>query len=519
LNSPRVVAVPVVTALLSCVSGLASSESWRQLQHDATRTGYTAQTVKPPYRARWIWFGPDWTLRNQRSKKGDAKWADDLVAGSGKAYHMPKSVSFCFAGSMQPIIHEQSVYVGDSRGKVYAIGLEDGTTRWTADNRAGTLWPGVASSDVVAFPSVLGYVTGYAVKDGRRLWQLDTGKAITSALALEGDVTYAASQNGHVYAIKLSDGTLLWKSPYLGAPIQGGLSVAFGKVYTGTEAMEAVSLDATDGRVLARHKLLGQSFRMLWPVVVKNRVIFTVVPVICPGSEYVNDGVLAGAPGRQIGWVPNAKSGYANATQEDEAKRKWLSGAGRPWQSTFALRADTLAQDYIVAMGATEGCGTPPDPPAIDGHGRPLVWWATAFPTLTKPGTFGSSYAMDLSPFDLETGTRVPIDNKRFSGQTTESDNLYGLAVGGDIVFLRQNFRGTWAINLNTSNGSFISAIYRTCDGGTWPAAITYAPDERGPVKAPRTPSVPSGRVGPAIVEGRLVFAESFAVTCVETDR
>jgi len=328
---------------------------------------------------------------------------------------------------------------------------------------------------------------------------------------------YAASQNGHVYAATLSDGKLVWKSDYLGAPIQGGLCVSNGRVYVGAENMDAVALDAENGKVLARRKLLGQSFRMVWPVAVKDRVIFTVVPVICPGSEYVNDAVLAGKPGQQVGWVSNAKSGYANAAEEEEAKRKWLSGAGRPWQSTLALRADTLAQDYVIAMGATEGCGTPPDPPAIDAQDRPLVWWATAFPTLTKPGTFGSSYSMDLSPFDLATGRRMPIDNKRFSGQTTESDNLYGLAVGGRQVFLRQNFRGTWSIDLATSAGAFISALYRVCDGGTWPAAITYALDERGPAKVPATPSVPSGRVAPAIAGGKLIFTESFGVTCVET--
>jgi len=473
--------------------------------------------VRPPYRARWVWFGPDWVLRNKHSRPGGEAWQDDLNSGEGKTYRMPNSVPFCFAGSMQPIVVGQTIYVADVQGKVYAISQEDGATLWSAENPGGTLWPGVASPEVLALPSLHGFLRGYATKDGGLLWQLNTEKAVTSAPALAGGIVYAASQNGHVYAVNLADGKLLWKSEYLGAPIQGGLCVSNGTVYTGVEDMDAVAIDAQNGRVLARRRLLGQSFRMLWPVAAKDRVILTVVPVVCPGSEYVNDGVLAGKPGQQLGWVANAKSGYANAAEEEAGKRSWLSGAGKSWQSTFALRADTLAQDYIIAMGATEGCGTPPDPPAIDGLGRPLVWWATAFPTLTKPGTFGSSYAMDLSPFDLATGRRVPIDNKRFSGQTTESDNLYGLAVGGNQVFLRQNFRGTWSIDLSTSAGSFISAMYHVSDGGIWPAAITYAPDDRGPVRVPTTPSVPSGRVAPAIAGGKLIFTESFGVTCVET--
>ena len=388
--------------------------------------------------------------------------------------------------------------------------------------RGGTLWSGVVGDGVVVFPSVTGYLTAYRAKDGKQVWQVNAGKSITSAPVLEGGVVYTPSQSGRVYAVNLADGQLLWKSDYLGAPIQGGICLASGRVYTGTEAMEALVLDARDGKVLARRKLMGQSFRMLWPVAVKDRVIFTTAGIICVGSEYVNDAVLAGKPGQQMGWTPNAKSGYADAAAEDEAKRKWISGAGKYWETCFALKSDTLDKDYIVATGATEGCGTPPDPPAIDSHGQPLVWFATAFPTLTKRGTFGSSYSMDLSSFVLSSGRRVLIDNKgpdgktHLSGQTTESDNLYGLSVGGDIAFLRQNFRGTGSINLRNSEGSFISAVYRSHDGGTWPAAIVYAQREKGPVKVPRTPPASAGRVAPAIAGGKLIFAEHFCITCVE---
>ncbi len=81
-------------------------------------------------------------------------------------YPMPKSVCFSFAGSMQPILAGGVVYVADLQGKVYALKADEGRTLGTADHPGGSLWPGVAGSDAVVFPSRLGDVTAYAVQAG-----------------------------------------------------------------------------------------------------------------------------------------------------------------------------------------------------------------------------------------------------------------------------------------------------------------------------------------------------------------
>ena len=44
------------------------------------RTGRTTDSVAPPYRARWIWCGPNLTLRNQDSHTG---WTNNLQAREG----------------------------------------------------------------------------------------------------------------------------------------------------------------------------------------------------------------------------------------------------------------------------------------------------------------------------------------------------------------------------------------------------------------------------------------------------
>jgi hypothetical protein len=489
---------------------------WPQLQQNAQRHGHSPDEVPPPYRARWVWFGPDHILRNRESKQA-AGWDADLRSQEGRNLPMPKELPFCFAGSMQPICVGGRLFVGDCQGNVYALDADDGRTIWTAEQPGGSLWPGVATESIVVFCSVLGYVTAWRAADGQQLWQFDTGKSITSAPALVGDRIYVASQSGRVHALRLSDGQEIWRSQDLDAPIQGGLCVAHGKVYVGTEAMEAVALDAQTGQILARsEKLMGQSFRMTWPVAVADRILFTTVPIICVGSEYINDSVIAGKF-EPVGWDPNLKPAYPDVQTEQAALRRWLRGEGKVWEIHFALRADNLKKDYILATGVTEGCGMPPHPPAIDYKGRPLLWWASAHGTIIRKCGFGTNFTIDISTFDLLSGDRLLIDNGRFADQTTETDNLYAMSTGGKYLYLRQNFRGTSAINLETSEHFRISAIYRRWDGGGWHSPINYAQGDGDTVRVPRTPTPLEGRVPPIIAEGKLYFTEHFAVTCVET--
>lgn len=499
----------------------ARAEDWPQLQRTAERHGRSEIEVPPPYRARWIWFGPEHILRNRESKRA-AGWDDDLAGGEGKRYPMPDRLPFCFAGSMQPICVGGRVFVADCQGAVYALRSDDGATLWTAANPGGSLWSGAATEDVVAFASTTGYVTAWDAATGRELWKYDSGKAVTSAPALVGDILYTPSQSGRVYALRLKDGQEVWKSEYLGAPIQGGLCVANGRVYVGTEAMEAVALDAASGRVLARsERLMGQSFRLLWPVAVAERVIFTTVPLICVGSEYVNDPILAGKDSAfgTVGWDPQLKPGYPDVAAEQAALRRWLSGPGKVWETHFALRAEDLKKDYIIATGVTEGCGMPPNPPALDERGRPLLWWASGYGTVIRKCGFGTNFTTDISALDLRNGDRILIDNGRHADQTTETDNLYAMSTGGRYLYLRQNFRGTSVIDLQTSQHHRISAIYRRWDGGGWHSPVNYAQGDGDAVRVPSTPPAPSGRTAPAVADGKLFFTEEFAVTCVETAR
>lgn len=488
------------------VADVTAPGDWPQLQHDAQRTGRTTVTMQPQTRARWIWFGSNHILRNKNTKPGVSTWDDDLSSYQGHDLDMPNSVPFTFSESMQPLIVNGKVFVGDvSAEKVWAIKLDDGATIWEATNPGGALWPGIATSSKVVFTSLRGYVTAWDANSGTQLWRVDTGRTIYSSPALVGDAVIVTSQNGKVYSININTGAINWQTD-TGAPITSHPTVYQNRVYIGNEAMYAVALDLNTGQELARQKLMGQSFRGLWAVGVGNRVIFHTVSLPFLGSEYEYDNVISTSSGSFL--------------NEQQIVRNKLNGDWKNWEHIFALKADTLAKDYTIALGPVSGVGYPPDPVTLNASDQPITWWPTYFGTISRC-TFGCRDGMeiDISSFDINTGQGVQLPGKSSGPVTgTETDNTFGFTMGGNILFMRQSFRGTKALDFSNLTPFAISSIYRRYDGGGWDAPLNFAQGDGGTKQVPSTPTLDLGdyHVGPSITNNQICFTESFALVCME---
>src|SRR5258706_8024077 len=126
--------VPVVAALL--LVSTAGAEDWPQFQQNGQRHGRLQSGPVGPYRARWIWSGPDAVLRNKDCK---AEWKDDLTGRDGYSYPMLKSVPMTFAEGMQPVHSGGTIYALDIEGQAYAIGMDDGATKWAGRNPGGSV--------------------------------------------------------------------------------------------------------------------------------------------------------------------------------------------------------------------------------------------------------------------------------------------------------------------------------------------------------------------------------------------
>ncbi|HUR45771.1 MAG TPA: PQQ-binding-like beta-propeller repeat protein, partial [Candidatus Saccharimonadales bacterium] len=485
---------------------LSTASDWPQLARDAGRTAHASASVAPPYRARWIWCGPSLTLRNRAA---NPSWPDDLGVRTkpGADYPLPEKVSFTFAGRAQPVVASGKVFIGDVDGRIYALSLDDGRTLWTADNPGGTCAALAVAGDVVVATSMRGAAIGFDSATGRRLWRVETAKAITGAPLVLGTTVFSGCHDGRMYAIDASSGKIHWTSTNLGAPIVSELCGDTNAIYVGAENMFFHKLDPATGKVLAKTRLNGQSFRLLHPVLHIGFLFVQTVQPICVGSEYVMENVMRDSPD-----IATEQTNILRWLNGDTNGGQWRD-ASPAWKHLFVLRSGDLTEPFTVLNGPADGCGSPAPPPVIDGDGRVLAWFKTGHPTLTAKGSFGTRYSMDISAIDLKTGLRLPIDNGHLSGTTGETDNLFALSSGGSLLYLRQRFRGTKVIDLKRSTSHMIQAAVRTRDGGTWPADVVY----RNTGELPRC-SQPAlgGREAVVIAGDKLLFAEEYCITCVE---
>lgn len=510
------------SALSFCVVGLTwllasghrlLAEDWPQLQKDAARTGRTTDSVPPPFRARWIWLGPAKTLRNQASQAG---WPDNLKSTDGYTYPgLPARVDFTFADSVQPVLGAGRIYAGSMEGTAYAINAEDGSSVWTQALPGGTVASAAVAGEIVVFNTCPGMVAAFHAKDGSPAWTFDTGKAITSAPCLVDATVLAANHGGTVVALNANDGSLKWRSPRLPAPVYGGLASDGTNVFVGAEDMVLYALNFEDGTIRASHQLRGQSFRMLWPVVLSNLVWASTVATPIIGSEYIGE-TNAGSS--------LLADGTSLASEEDNLLR-WLSGdtnggrwpdAGADWRHLFAVNIRDFREPFVVPAGPGDGVGVPAHPVVIDNSGRVLTYFKTAFPqfTQTNGSVFGTRFSQDIAAVNPVTGRRMPIDNGHLAGLWPwETDNLYGLAVAGTQLWLRQNFRGTMVVDLATSSYRGVSAPIRHYDGGNFLWDVVYQ-DQAPPIATPQAPFL--GRTAPIIVGARVYQAEHWAITCIE---
>ncbi len=499
--------------MLDVLPPAAPARDWAQHQQNASRTGRTAVSVAPPYRTRWIWAGPQDVYRNAQSEPG---WSDNLTSSPGYSFPIPNQVNFTIAGGVQPIIKGHRLYFGTMDGDAYALDMRDGTTLWNAPIPGGTITSAGVLEDVALFFSVRGVVHAFDTLTGNQLWSYNTRGALTAPPAIMGNSVVVANNKGKITRLDAT-GNILWERELL-VPVVGGIAAAGNRVYVPAEDMVVYALNFATGHTEASRKVIGQSFRMCHPVFYDGRVYITSVPIPMTGSEYVMEEVMMSSTSIQ---------------DEEDNIRQWLQGntnggawpdASTDWQHFFVLDHQTLADLYLVPSGPVDGCGYPPPAPVVDMQGNVIKWWKTRYPTLTTSGNvFGTNYSIDLAAINPTNGNRVALGNGLSNFWLLETDNLYGLSVGGDYLWARQNFRGTACIRLTQSLNSFrlVQVTTRINDGGDFSGADIYYRESNqwnGYLSQPYLVTQPRthSRVAPAIAGEYVFISEEFGIVAIE---
>ncbi len=161
-----------------------------------------------------------------------------------------------------PLVVDGFVYVGDWRGRVYALDAATGRVRWTFQGK-GRIKSGIArSGDRLYVGTYDGYLYALSAKTGKAIWRTRTqdrlggrGYLYSTPTVAYGRV-YIGSTDHKVYSFGAASGKLRW-SKGTGGYVYGSPAVWRKTVYVGSYSGRFYALDAATGDVRWRFRANG----------------------------------------------------------------------------------------------------------------------------------------------------------------------------------------------------------------------------------------------------------------------
>lgn len=150
---------------------------------------------------------------------GTQRWAEQLAGppGGGFGCFGPARSSSAVYGT--PSVLGDLVFSTSYNGKAYAFNTADGKQKWvfpeTGSLRSIVSGP-AASGDTVIFGDTDGKIYALGAADGAQKWTFTTQGKVWSTPTIDGNTVYVASLEGRVYALNLASGSLVWKTGKVG---------------------------------------------------------------------------------------------------------------------------------------------------------------------------------------------------------------------------------------------------------------------------------------------------------------
>jgi outer membrane protein assembly factor BamB len=297
---------------------------WPVFGYDAARTkAPDAFELRPPYRVAWMWregsllefppviaYGRAYIasirggLFALDARTGRVAWryrtlrcsaASAAVAGR-TVYHVFMNPKPC-----DPSTGRQSV-----TGTVVALDARSGKVRWARTIGASESSPAIVHG-LVYVGDWRGKVYALDARTGHTWWEYQTDGEVKAGVAVSGRRLYIGSYDGHLYALDALTGRLLWRSS--AQERLGGLgafyatpAVAYGRVYVANTDGKVYSYGASSGRIRWSYSTGGYAYSS--PAVWRNRVY--------AGSHDKHLYCFDAATGRVLwrflanGWIPGA---------------------------------------------------------------------------------------------------------------------------------------------------------------------------------------------------------------------
>lgn len=186
------------------------------------------------------------------------------------------------------VIIEDTLYVGSSDGKVYALDVVSGNEKWQFQT-GGKIWTSPAIKNGVVYIGSHGdKIHALSCQDGSLLWEIELPAAIASSPVASGNKVFFGTFDHYLYAVDSANGKEKWKFKgenwFWASPV-----VKNNIVYAGCLDHTIYALDAGTGKVL--WQFVADDPIVSTPVLVDN----SLVAVSELGEMYVLDadsGVL-----------------------------------------------------------------------------------------------------------------------------------------------------------------------------------------------------------------------------------
>jgi outer membrane protein assembly factor BamB len=217
-------ATPVVVGDLVCV-GIYSGETGRLVAINRLSPGYTGGV---PLRSKGEWMYP--------------------ISGG--------SISMgAIVGS--PVVVDDTLYVGSSDGKLYAINAVYGEEKWEF-NTGGKIWTSpVVDNGVIYISNYEKKLFAVSADSGTQIWSTELPSSIASSPSVSTDSIFVGTFDNRLYAIDRTTGRVKWDFQggnwFWSTPVVEGNTV-----YAGCLDHNVYAIDASTGKELWRFPTDGQ---------------------------------------------------------------------------------------------------------------------------------------------------------------------------------------------------------------------------------------------------------------------
>jgi outer membrane protein assembly factor BamB len=234
----------VVIWLILVAPALAAD--WPQLGNSPQHTGYSEESLRPPFQLKWnVQFQPE------------------------RLYP-----------AVQAVVADGRAYLGTENGSLYALNVADGAKLWRfpaneKEHVGPILQTAAFEAGKVFFASMDGCVYALEAKSGKPLWKFSSGlrTGFSTAVLLADGLVFAPNRGGMLFALRPSDGQPAWKID-LGCRLLQTPACNQERLYIAGMDMVLRALDAKTGQGLWKTEpIAGLALKDYWPVVHKGLVI------------------------------------------------------------------------------------------------------------------------------------------------------------------------------------------------------------------------------------------------------